>query len=251
MGSWYLVRHGETDWNRDGIIQGQSDPPLNERGIEAARSLGRRIAPYGLTAAYSSDLARASETAKVILEGRPVPAQTDRDLREFSYGEWEGMTLDEARSLEPGVFDRQLGVGNGDFAAPQGETTAQLLGRVRRFYARTIERHDPEENLLIVTHGGPVRALLVLLLGLPREYFWRVRVDLGSLSIISNHTGGRVLEVWNDTGHLLRRALGRQGVSRTLTLVLGGARAGKSRPRPGTSGRGRASAVRGDGGGGR
>ncbi len=206
MGSWYLVRHGETDWNRDGMIQGHRDPPLNERGVEATQSLARRVAPYGLAAAYSSDLARAEETTKVILEGRPVPAGTDRDLREFSYGKWEGMTMDEARSLEPGVFDRQLGLGNGEFAAPGGETTAQLLGRVRRFYARTIERHDPDENLLVVTHGGPVRALLVLLLGLPREYFWRFRVDLGSLSVVSNQSGGRVLEVWNDTGHLPRRS---------------------------------------------
>ncbi len=206
MGSWYLVRHGETDSNRDGIIQGHSATPLNERGIEAGRSLGRRIAPYGLAAAYFSDLARAAETAKIILDGRPVPAKADKDLREFSYGEWEGMTINEAKALEPGVFDRQLGLENGEFAAPGGETTAQLLGRVRRFYARTIERHDPDENLLVVTHGGPVRALLVLLLGLPREYFWRFRVDLGSLSVVSNQTGGRVLEVWNDTGHLRRRS---------------------------------------------
>lgn len=206
MGSWYLVRHGETDWNRDGLIQGHSDPPLNARGERAAQSLARRVAPYGLAAAYSSDLARAAETSRIILEDRPVPTETVEDLREFSYGEWEGMTLHEARALEPGVFDRQLGLENANFAAPGGETTAQLLGRVRRFYARTIERHDPEENLLIVTHGGPIRALLVLLLGLPREYFWRVRVDLGSLSIVSNQTGGRVLEMWNDTSHLIRGA---------------------------------------------
>ncbi len=109
------------------------------------------------------------------------------------------------------MFDRQLGLGSGDFSAPGGETTAQLLGRVRRFYARTIERHDPDENLLIVTHGGPVRALLVLLLGLPRESFWRFRVDLGSLSIVRDHTGGRVLEVWNDTSHLLRRSREAEG----------------------------------------
>ena len=202
MGSWYLVRHGETDWNQDGIIQGHSDPPLNERGLETARSLALRLSSCSISAAYSSDLARAIETVKVMVEGRPVPTEADRDLREFSYGEWEGLTLHEARAEGPGVFDRQLGLKNGDFTAPGGETTAQLLGRVRRFFARTIERHDPDEDLLIVTHGGPVRALLVLLLGLPREHFWRFGVDVGSLSVVNNQTGGRVLELWNDTSHL-------------------------------------------------
>ena len=202
MGSWYLVRHGETDWNRDGIIQGHSDTPLNDRGVQTARSLAQRLSSRTISAAYSSDLIRAAETARITVEGRPVPTETYKDLREFSYGEWEGLTLQEAMLLGPGVFDRRLDLGKGDFAAPGGETTAQLVGRVRRFYARAIERHDPDEDLLIVTHGGPVRALLILLLGLSREYLWRFSADLGSLSIVSNQTGGRVLEVWNDTSHL-------------------------------------------------
>ena len=78
----------------------------------------------------------------------------------------------------------------------------QLLHRVRRFYTSAVKRHDATGNLLIVAHGGPIRALLVCLLGLMDECFWRLRVDCTGLSIISNHPGGGVLELWNDTGHL-------------------------------------------------
>ena len=88
------------------------------------------------------------------------------------------------------------------FAAPGGEDTAQLLDRVRRFSTSAAKRHDPAEDLLIVAHAGSIRALLVCLLDLADEYFWRSRVDCTGLSIISNQPGGRVLELWNDTSHL-------------------------------------------------
>ena len=85
------------------------------------------------------------------------------------------------------------------FAAPGGEDTAELLARVRRFYLHAVDRHAAVENLLIVAHGGTIRALLVCLMEWSDDQFWRFMVDCGALAVISNQPGGRILERWNQT----------------------------------------------------
>ena len=136
MGSWYLVRHGETEWNRSGKIQGHSDVPLSERGRRQVRMLARRLAGCGFSTVYASDLSRARESAQAIVKGSEASVQTDADLREFFYGEWEGLTLEEAEARDPMVFAEQMSMGNRKFSAPGGEDTTELLHRVRRFYTR-------------------------------------------------------------------------------------------------------------------
>ena len=206
MGSWYLIRHGETEWNRTGKIQGHSDVSLSKYGRRQMKMLGTRLAGCAFSAVYASDLSRSVESADMIVEGRETSIETDSDLREFFYGEWEGLTLEEVEARTPKVFAQLMASGNSGFAAPGGEDSAQVLDRVRRFYARTLKRHDEGENLLIVAHGGTLRALLVCLLDLTTDHFWRFRVDCGSLSVVNNHPNGRVLETWNDTGHLSQQS---------------------------------------------
>lgn len=198
MGSWYLVRHGETEWNREGRIHGHTDVGLSDLGRQQVRVLAERLGGCRFSTAYASDLSRAVESAEVIVGGSGVPVETDPDLREFSYGEWEGLATEEAEAQDPAAFAERMALGNDGFAAPGGEDTRQMLERVRRFYERVAARHQSSEDVLVVAHGGSIRALLVCLLGLPDDQFWRFWVDRGSLSIISNHPGGRVLELWND-----------------------------------------------------
>ncbi len=195
---WYLVRHGETTWNRDGRIQGHTDTGLNDYGRRQMQTLAARLAGCGVAAVYASDLSRAAESARLIAEGSGVPVETYPDLREFSYGEWEGLTTEEAEARDPEDYARRMALDANAFAAPGGEDTRQLLGRVRRFHEHAQSRHQPSENVLVVAHAGSIRALLVCLLNLPDGYFWQFGVDCGSLSIVSNHPGGRVLELWNE-----------------------------------------------------
>ena len=197
-GHWYLVRHGETAWNRDGRIHGHTDAGLNDRGRRQMCTLAKRLAGCGFAAAYASDLSRAVESAQILVEGGSIPVETDADLREFFYGEWEGLTAEEAEARNPEDYARRIALGVDAFAAPGGENTGQLLHRVRRFYERAAELHGASENVLVVAHGGSIRALLICLLGLPDDRFWQFRVDCGSLSVVSNHPGGRVLELWNE-----------------------------------------------------
>lgn len=202
MGVWRLVRHGETVWNLEGRIQGHRHVPLTERGRAQARQVSERLADLPGAAIYSSDLGHALATAQEIAGGATAGIRTDARLREFSYGAWEGLTMAQAREHDPAVFAERITGNNTAMAAPGGETTLDLLARVRRFCDAARRRHGAEDDVTIVAHGGTIRAVAVCLLGLDEEHFWRLRLSHGSLSVVTVLENACVLELWNDTGHL-------------------------------------------------
>ncbi len=180
-----LVRHGETDWNRDGRIQGQSDPPLNDRGREQARSLARQLEGLPLDAVYSSDLVRARETAEILAAGLDLPVIVDPDLREIDFGSWEGLTAEEVRTRWPDAFERRATVEPAAYDG--GETHAALLRRVGAAVRRLVGIHAGGQ-ILLVAHGGPVRALLMEAEGLDyltqrREYPPIENCDLARIAV--------------------------------------------------------------------
>ncbi len=141
-----LVRHGETDWNRDQRYQGHADPPLNEAGRAQARELARALAGTDLDAAYTSDLKRAAETARIILEGRDVPLFEDRGLREIDVGSWSGLTRAEIEDRYPGMERHDV------------ESEEAHLSRVLDAVSRIAARH-PDDRVLVISHGGSLRTL--------------------------------------------------------------------------------------------
>jgi broad specificity phosphatase PhoE len=141
-----LARHGETDWNRDGIWQGWADPPLNETGRAQARELAEQLRDVPFDAVYSSDLQRAHETAEIVAEPHGVPVVADPGLREIDIGSWSGLTRAEIDERYPGG------------ARPDGETREQHAARVLEVVER-IARENAGRRILLVTHGGTMRAL--------------------------------------------------------------------------------------------
>jgi broad specificity phosphatase PhoE len=141
-----LARHGETDWNREGRWQGWADPPLNETGREQARQLAEQLRGTPFDAVYSSDLRRAHETAEIVAEPHGVPVVADPGLREIDVGSWSGLTRAEIDERFPGT-DR-----------PDGETRDAHLARVLHAVER-IARTHAGERILVVSHGGTMRAL--------------------------------------------------------------------------------------------
>ena len=202
MATWRLVRHGETVWNLEGRLQGHRHIPLTERGSAQARQLAVRLDGQVAGPVYSSDLAHALATAQAIAAGSAADVRPDALLREFSYGEWEGLTMEQAKANDPEVYAIRITGRNTDYAAPGGETTIELLERVRRFTDAARKRH-PSEDVTIVAHGGSIRAVAVCLLGLDAEHFWRLRLSHGSLSVVTVQPDACVLELWNDTSHLV------------------------------------------------
>lgn len=201
--SWYLVRHGETEWNRTRRIQGQADVPLNQHGQTQASLLGRRLSDTEFSAVYASDLSRAMTTAR-LAEGKsgpeiaPVP-----ELREIAYGAWEGLTFAEAEARDPEGFAERMVRQNDRYTPPGGENVHQLVDRVRRFHDRVRERHASSENVLVVGHSGSMLAFLICLLDIPNEFLLRFRMNPAGLSIVRTFDDAAVLELWNDTSHLV------------------------------------------------
>ncbi len=141
-----LARHGETDWNRTGRFQGHADPPLNDAGRAQARELADRLRDTPFDAVYTSDLRRAHQTAEIVAASHGVPVVADPGLREVDIGSWSGLTRAEVEQRFPGAEHHD------------GESRADHLARVLETVER-IARAHPDGRILIVSHGGSLRAL--------------------------------------------------------------------------------------------
>jgi glucosyl-3-phosphoglycerate phosphatase len=173
-----LVRHGETDWNRDHRWQGHSDPPLNDRGREQARELAGTLDVPDVV--YASDLSRARETAEILASRFDVPIRTDARLRERDFGDWEGRTSDELERVFGDAFARwRSGEGHG---ADDSEPYEAFFERIRSFLADVVERH-PDEQVLVVAHGGSVRAILAIAEGVDLAGTYRSLPSLANCAI--------------------------------------------------------------------
>jgi broad specificity phosphatase PhoE len=144
-----LVRHGETDWNAEGRLQGHTDRPLSEFGGRQTRRLADDLEDEELEAIYSSDLSRARETAEIVGERLGLPVVLDPDLREKDWGTWEGLTAVERDRVE--------------FV---GESTEAHRERILRALWRISERHPGGGRVLVVTHGGSMRRVQTETLGM-------------------------------------------------------------------------------------
>ncbi|MDE0445897.1 MAG: histidine phosphatase family protein [Spirochaetaceae bacterium] len=203
---WYLVRHGETAWNRESRFQGQADPPLNDAGRTQARAVAKRLAGVSFAAAYASDLGRVTQTAAAVARGRELRVTELAELREKGFGEWEGLTYREAEARDPEHYRRifRAPTYDEDTAPPGGESDLQMLGRVSGVARRLRDEHGGrDENVLIVGHGGSLCALIVSLLGLPSRAIWRFRIaNCGLAQVTVFDDGAATLDLFNDTGHL-------------------------------------------------
>lgn len=207
-GRLVLVRHGVTDWNREGRWQGWLDPPLSADGRREAELLARRVADdpdLRPVRVVSSTLDRARQTAEVIAATLGLEVEPDPRLMEIGAGEWEGRTHSELEATD-GERYRAWRSQASDARPPGGEALERVADRVRQLL------HDvtaPPGTTMLVSHGGVLRALANLLLDLPGRWMWNLDVDNASISAATRVRSGRWrLDRWNDTRHLL-------GVERT------------------------------------
>ncbi len=195
-----LLRHGETDWNRQLRFQGHVDVGLNEIGIEQARRLAQRMACEKTHGIYVSDLQRAQQTAHPVALQLGLTSVADAALREQSFGQVDGMTVDDIKAQHPQAWEGWLRF-HEDFRMPDGESAKQFHARVMDAVRRLVAAH-PNQTLVVVTHGGVLdmvyRTALSLGLNGPRESeipnagFNRVRVREGGIDILT----------WAEVGHL-------------------------------------------------
>ena len=198
----YLIRHGETDWNKGAVYQGHTDIPLGVLGRKQAVAVARRLAGERLDAVYASDLGRARETALAVAKAQNLRTEVicDRRLREIDVGLCAGKTRAESEAAFPEVF-RAMRADPAGTCMPGGESFADLCDRVRQA-VQEIAESRPGGKVALVSHGGTIRAILCLALGLPLTGRARLAVDNCSLSVISYAKGIWQAALVNDTCHL-------------------------------------------------
>jgi alpha-ribazole phosphatase len=197
-----LVRHGETLWAKENRYQGHKDVELSEEGRKQVKLLARRLAKEKITAIYSSDLQRASETAKAIAKLHHREVKETPLLREISFGDWEGLKFEEIEARDEELVKKWKN-DLANFRPPQGESLPELKARAEKFLQEILKIHK-EENIIVVSHGGFIRIILCSLLNLDfSKFFWSIEQDLGAISIIKFFEENKpVISLLNDTCHL-------------------------------------------------
>ncbi len=203
----YLVRHGETAWNLERRFQGHLDVPLSAVGLEQARAVASWLAEQGVgfAALYSSDLARAAQTARVIGERlRLTPVYSER-LREVHGGEWQGLLVEEVEARYPGQmaeWHRKID----SFIVPGGESIPSVQERIFAFYEAIVDKHKGEA-VVLVSHGAALAALIAAIHGWDLVNTWHTkRARMGNTAVtvieIDSSTGKSATPLFNSSSHL-------------------------------------------------
>jgi broad specificity phosphatase PhoE len=202
-----LIRHGETHWNKDGLVQGgESDIQLNDTGLEQAKKLAAFLENESIAAVLSSPLQRATTTAEIIASLHQLPVEIDQGLRELKVGDLEGTSISKLTTTFS-QFLLQRWQDRETMRLPNGESLVELQGRAWDVIERLLERyrsnpgHNQNTSLVIVSHYFVTLAIILKALGLPLDYLIRFKVDLGGLSVLEFRDYGARLVTFNDTSY--------------------------------------------------
>lgn len=178
----YLIRHGEIADGEERRYNGHRDVPLSERGLGQVERLSKYLRDEGFTAVYASDLSRALKSAEIISSPHGIAPLVEKAFREYSFGEWEGMTFAEIEKKYPDAFSAWA-ANPVKFSPPGGESTVGVKNRTIPAFDKIITRHK-DESIAIVSHGGVIRIILCELLGIPLEHIFRLEQNFAALNII-------------------------------------------------------------------
>jgi alpha-ribazole phosphatase len=178
----YLIRHGETEQNKTGVLMGSTDTPLNDHGRLQAATLGERLNALEVDSIFSSPLSRAVETAALVF-GEETPIITDSSLQEFHFGEWEGMHFSEIARQYPEIWEKWLTDWE-QTHIPGGEAFPAFKHRVISV-VEEIVRYNAGKRVAVVSHGGCIRSLLAhFFCESVGKGYWKFKVDNATLSEI-------------------------------------------------------------------
>lgn len=196
----WLARHGQSTWNAAGTIQGQADPPLSDLGARQAEALAERLATRSFAALYTSDLTRCRQTAAPVERRVGLEAVSDPGLRELDFGRWQGLTAAQVEERWPEEFARWRA--GDDFPRGGGESHADLEQRAVATLSQIAAAHEASDDVVVVTHGGIVRAIVGWTLDVHGPLWTFGVVGNGSLTLVRFAGRRAVIDAFNDRGHL-------------------------------------------------
>jgi phosphoserine phosphatase len=200
MATVLLIRHGETEWNRERVYRGRKDIPLSDNGRSQANRLAAALAESPIKTIYASPLSRAVETAVAVARVKGLEVNIREEFIDMDFGDWEGLSVDEARERDPELYDTWENAPQ-DFVPPHGESLTAIRTRADAGLAQIIQTH-PDQLIAIVTHRVVCKLLICSILGLPSAAFWKIQQDVCCFNAFSIDEDKSVLLRMNDTCHL-------------------------------------------------
>lgn len=186
----FLVRHGATDWNLEHRCQGSADRDLSDVGIRQAEEIAAQLRHQTIHAIYSSDLKRARRTAEVISEPHRLPVLIESRIRELDHGALEGLTFNEIKE-NFGDFLTRWRTEPAELQVPGGERLVDVVERAWTGLNQIVERHDPAENLVVVSHNFPIVGIVCRITGTHLNNYRNFHLDPCGISRLQRNGTGR------------------------------------------------------------
>jgi broad specificity phosphatase PhoE len=200
MTSVYLVRHGQTAWNKEEIFRGRTDVPLDQTGLIQAELAGQYFKGMEIHAIYSSPLSRAWQTAQKIAQIHQLKIEPLEGIIDMSFGDWEGHAHQEIRQMDNETY-RQWIDSPHMVKLPGGESLDDVRGRTMAALEEVLRKHS-EKTLVLVSHRVVCKVLICSILGLDNSHFWQIAQDTTAINLIQYKKGKYILSLMNETCHL-------------------------------------------------
>ncbi len=195
-----LARHGDTDWNTEGVFRGRADVLLNETGQKQAELLGEYLSDEKIDIIYSSPLQRAVKTAEAIATRRSLEVNIVQNLNDFDFGEWQGLSLRDVSEKYPELYQDWLDTPE-QVKIPGGESLEEVRNRAMPFLEDAVMRCG-EGTIVLVSHRVVNKVIICSLLGLDNSSFWNFRLDTGAITRFEFEANRVALVSHNDTSYL-------------------------------------------------
>lgn len=197
----YLTRHGQTEWNVIGRLQGWGNSNLTEEGVERAKGLSKRLKDVDFDYIYSSTQQRALDTANIIKGDRDIEIKALDDLREIGFGSWEGMDIRDIQKIYADEYDTYLNRPH-LYEPIDGEPLLDVYKRVKTAFDKILS--TKAENILVVSHGVTIKILTSIIKGIPLEELYQIPVQVGTALNICEYDGEKLrFIVEEDTSHII------------------------------------------------
>jgi broad specificity phosphatase PhoE len=196
----YLVRHGQTAWNKEEIFRGRTDVPLDETGLKQAELVAGYFKGIEIHAVCSSPLARAWQTAEKIAQSHSLKVQPLQGIIDLSFGNWEGHPHQEIKKIDSERY-RQWVEEPHRVRLPGGESLDEVRVRSMAALEEVIQKH-PGKTLVLVSHRVINKVLICGILGIDNSHFWQIGQDTTAINLIQHKNGKYILSILNETCHL-------------------------------------------------
>jgi broad specificity phosphatase PhoE len=198
----FLIRHGETEFNRLGVFRGRYEVDLNEGGRRQAGEIAGALAKERIDFLLSSPLGRATETAQIIADALGIDYKIDEAFNNINLGTWQGVPKDRVMQDYPDLW-RRWNAEPERMRVPEGETVVEV--RERAFRRLTDILGEDGGDFAVVTHRSVLKGLAASILNVPVPWFWKFYMDNAAYSVFEHDLSGFVLTSWNNNAHLSRK----------------------------------------------